>query len=45
MFVSDHWKHFEPVGQIWHFINAILYALIGILALLANLMVLFYLIK
>lgn len=45
MYVNEYWKNFSPIDYKWHYLIAFSYTLIGTIGLIANLMVLFYLIK
>ncbi|CAF1118032.1 unnamed protein product [Brachionus calyciflorus] len=45
MYVSDYWKQFGVIEFKWHYLNAFVYGSIGLLSLITNSMVLFYILR
>jgi len=45
MFIDPYWEQFEPVADIWFYVVAMIYFLIGIASFVLNIFQLYFLIK
>ena len=43
MFVLEHWKQFTTLDTFWKMLISVFYSLVGLFALVGNLMVIYYL--